>query len=42
MLEGVLNMVLLKSKAGVPCPKKNSRPAKYNENVRDTCFEIFQ
>ena len=35
MFEGVLNMLLLKSKASVGCPKRTLDPAKYNVDVRD-------
>ena len=42
MFEGVLNMLLLKSKAGVRCPKRTLNVPKYKVNVRDICFEIFQ
>ena len=42
MFDGVLNMLLLKSKASVRCPKRTLNTAKYNVNVYDICFEIFQ
>ena len=43
MFEGVINMLLLKRKASVRCPKRTLDAAKYNENVRDIiCFKIFQ
>ena len=35
-------MLLLKSKTGVRCPKRTLDVAKYNVNVRDICFGIFQ
>ena len=43
MLEGALmNMLLLKSKASVPFPKRTLDAAKLNVNERDICFEILQ
>ena len=35
-------MLLLKSNAGVRCPKRTLDAAKQNVDVRDMCFEIFQ
>ena len=35
-------MLLLKSKAGVSCPKITLDAAKLNVNVRDIYFETFQ
>ena len=42
MFEGILNMFLLKNKAGVRCPKRTLDAVKKNVNVGDLCFEIFQ
>ena len=41
-LNGVLNMLLLKSKASVRCPKRTLDAGKYKVNVRDIYFELFQ
>ena len=41
-LNGVLNMLLLKSKAIVRCPKRTLDTGKYKVNVRDIYFAIFQ
>ena len=42
MLERVLNMSLLKHIADVRCAKRTLDAAKWNVNVRDISFEIFQ
>ena len=42
MFKGVLNILLLKSKASVRCPKRTIDAPKYNVNVRNIYFEIFQ
>ena len=42
MFEGVPNVLLLKSMAGIKCPERTLDVAKYNANARDICFEVFQ
>ena len=42
MFEGILNMFLLKNKAGVRCAKRTLNAAKWNVNLPDTCLEIIQ
>ena len=40
MFEGILNMLLPKSKANVSCPKRTLDAIKYNVNVRDMFWNI--
>ena len=41
MFEGVLNMPLLKNKAGVRCAKRILHAATWNVNLCDMCFVIL-